>query len=59
MITMASDWYNNCDDDFNDEMTLKKAKKIVDVYQNSHYGGYVYDVAEYKAAKQYINRNRR
>jgi len=56
---MASNWMNNCDDDFNDEMTLKKAKKIIDVYTNSTYGGYVYDASDYKEAKQYLNRNRR
>ena len=56
---MASNWMNNCDDDFNDEMTLKKAKKIIDVYTNSTYGGYVYDASEYKQAKSYLNRNKR
>ena len=50
---------NECDDDFNDGMTLKKAKKIIDVYKNSHYGGYVYDASDYKEAKSYLNRNKR
>lgn len=56
---MASNWMNECDDDFNDdEMTFKKAKKIIDVYENHHYGGYVYDSSDYKKAKTYMTKRR-
>lgn len=54
---MASNWMfnNGLDDDEevsnSSRMSRRKAKRIRDVSKNSHYGGYVYDYDDRKAAE--------